>query len=70
MQPSPVFLPGKFNGQRSLVGRSQWGRKESDTTEPGYTLSTQVLSISCIFKFFLIYACFPLECRPVPLSPS
>ena len=29
----PVFLPGKFHGQRSLVGYSPWGRKESDTTE-------------------------------------
>ena len=24
-QPTPVFLPGKFHGQRSLVGYSQWG---------------------------------------------
>ena len=32
-QPTPVFLPGKFHGQRSLVGYSPWGRKESDTTE-------------------------------------
>ena len=26
-QPSPVFLPGKFHGQRSLVGSSLWGHK-------------------------------------------
>ena len=32
-QPIPVFLPGKFHGQRSLAGYSPWGRKESDTTE-------------------------------------
>ena len=32
-QPTPVFLPGKFQGQRNLVGYSWWGRKESDTTE-------------------------------------
>ena len=31
--PTPVFLPGKFHGQRSLVGYSPWGHKESDTTE-------------------------------------
>ena len=30
---SPVFLPGKFHGQRSLVGYSPRGHKESDTTE-------------------------------------
>ena len=28
-----VLLPGKSHGQRSLVGCSPWGRKESDTTE-------------------------------------
>ena len=27
------LLPGKSHGQRSLVGYSPWGRKESDTTE-------------------------------------
>ena len=31
---TPVFLPGKFHGQRCLVGYSPWGRTESDTTEP------------------------------------
>ena len=32
-QPTPVFLPEKFHGQRSLAGYSPEGRKESDTTE-------------------------------------
>ena len=32
-QPTPVFLPGKFNGWKSLVGYCPWGHKESDTTE-------------------------------------
>ena len=27
LKPIPVFLPGKFNGQRSLAGYSPWGRK-------------------------------------------
>ena len=31
--PTPVFLPGKFHGQRSLAGYSPWGRRQSDTTE-------------------------------------
>ena len=30
--PTPVFLPGEFHGERSLVGYSPWGCKESDTT--------------------------------------
>ena len=31
--PTPVLLPGKSHGQRSLVGWSPWGHSESDTTE-------------------------------------
>ena len=31
-QPTPVFLPEKSQGQRSLVGYSSWGLKDSDTT--------------------------------------
>ena len=32
-QPTPVFLPGKFHGQRRLAGYSQRDCKELDTTE-------------------------------------
>ena len=42
--PTPVLLPGKSHGWRSLVGRSPWGRKESDTTERLHFH----FSISCI----------------------
>ena len=35
-QPTPVLLPGKFHGWRSLVGYSPWGCKESDMTERLY----------------------------------
>ena len=41
-QPTPVFLPGESHGQRSLVGYSPWGLKESDMTEqltPGRKIS-------------------------------
>ena len=31
--PTPVLLPGKPHGPRSLVGCSPWGRQESGTTE-------------------------------------
>ena len=31
--PTPVLLPGKSHGWRSLVGCSPWDHKESDTTE-------------------------------------
>ena len=42
--PTPVLLPGKSHGRRSLVGCSPWGREESDTTE---WLHFQ-FSLSCI----------------------
>ena len=32
-QPTAVFLPGEFHGQRSLEGYSPWGRKELDTID-------------------------------------
>ena len=32
-QSTPALLPGKFHGQRSLIGFSPWGHKESDMTE-------------------------------------
>ena len=32
-RPTPVLLPGKSHGWRSLIGCRPWGREESDTTE-------------------------------------
>ena len=32
-QPTPVFLPGESQGQRSLIGCCLWGPTESDMTE-------------------------------------
>ena len=42
--PTPVLLPGKSHGRRSLVGFSPWGRQESDTTERRHF----PFSLSCI----------------------
>ena len=44
--PTPVFLPGEFHEQRSLVGYSPWGPKDSDTTD----WLTLLLSCSSISK--------------------
>ena len=38
----PIFLPGKFHGQKSLAGYSPWGCKVSDTPE---RLSTHILAL-------------------------
>ena len=45
MASAPVFLPGEFHGQRSLVGYSPGGRKKLDVTER--------LTLSCIFLLSL-----------------
>ena len=61
-QSTPVLLPGKSHGQRSLVGYSPWCRKESDTTEllhfhlNFYTKTTYVFCrkcewLSCVWLF-------------------
>ena len=42
--PTPVLLPGKSHGRRSLVGYSPWGLEELDTTEPLHFH----FSLSCI----------------------
>jgi len=44
MHHTPVLLPGKSHGLRSLVGCSPWGREESDTTERLHFY----FSLSCI----------------------
>ena len=44
-QPAPLFLPGESRGQRSLVGYSPRGLKESDTTERLNNSSKGVLKV-------------------------
>ena len=48
-QPTPVLLLGKFHGQRSPVGYSVWGRKESDTTERLHSLHFSYLGPGSFF---------------------
>ena len=70
-QHTPVFLPGKFHGQRSLRGYSPWGRNKSDTIEwltltlaLSSTLPFPSLKRHCfgetlmLFSFFLLFSCF------------
>ena len=49
-KPTPVFLPGKFHGQRSLEGYSPWGHKVSDTTEHVHTHTHRMLGTHYYFK--------------------
>ena len=38
MAPTPISLPGKSHGQRSLVGYSPWGHKERTTEHIAHNL--------------------------------
>ena len=63
-QPTPVFLPGESHGQRSLVGNSPQGHKESDITEATQPTGTEVPStthISPIVKVPTMLTYFPLN---------
>ena len=44
-QPTPMFLPGESQGQRSLVGCRLWGCTESDTTEAASSSSSMRRSV-------------------------
>ena len=48
-QLTPVFLPGKFHGQRSLACYSIWGHKESDATEHAQALTNALPSAQAIW---------------------
>ena len=50
-QPTPVFLPGEFYGQRSLVGYSPWGCKESEMTEWLNMHSYVTCRPLCLYEF-------------------
>ena len=52
-QPTPVFLSGKSHGQRSLVGCSPWGGKESDTDWLMLSLSFCLSSLQSLRCFQL-----------------
>ena len=51
MATHSIFLPGESHGQRSLVGYSPWGHKESDTTER----LTQPLHLNSVFRGNVIW---------------
>ena len=49
--PTPVFLPGEFHGQGSLVGFGPWGRTESDTTEQLMHFHISISILNCRLSF-------------------
>ena len=59
-QPTPVFLPGKFHGQRSLVGYSLWGLKELDTTEWAHVCNVHTSSFATFWEWPASIDSFPV----------
>ena len=49
-QSTPVFLPGEFHGQRSLVGYSPWGHTETDVTEVTWHTHTHTHTHTEVFS--------------------
>jgi len=62
-QSTPVLLPGKSHGQRSLVGYSLWGRKELDTTE--WLQSTKELMFWAVVLEKTLESLFDFKIKPV-----
>ena len=47
MKSTPVFLPGKSHGQRSLAGYSPWSHKEPDSSAALGIFSCVMHTVSC-----------------------
>ena len=70
-QPTPVLLPGKSHGWRSVVGYSPWGRKESDTTERRrFHFHTQPYFLPILTQEELSYFMSKVASLPWYLHPS
>ena len=50
-QPTPVFLPEEFQGQRSLTGYIPWGLKELDMTEHTHTSKVGFMVLTGKLKY-------------------
>ena len=70
--PTPVILPGKSHGWRSLVSCSPWGHEESDTAERlhFYSASESILCAgqSDVKHSVLVIQSCPILCDPMDYS--
>ena len=66
--PTPVYLPGEFHGQMSLVGYSPWAHKESGTTERLTLLLYFQDSCFIYYTFLLVAQPCPTLCDPMDCS--
>ena len=64
-QHTPVFLPGEYPGQRSLVGYSPQGHKELDTTECTQLVAELDLAPESLISWPWA---FPIQCLNIPFE--
>ena len=74
-QPTLIFLPGESHGQRTLIGYSPWGRKESDMTEQLHFIYCDLWSHFWLRTTWLLCSLFkkllwPLCCLQNLTSPT
>ena len=69
-QPTPVLLPGKFHGPRSLVGYSPWGHKQLDTPERLHFLSVPGASNNTGYVYGCLVAKLCLTVTPWTIAPQ
>ena len=68
-QPTPILLPGKFHGRRSIVGYSPWGCKESDTTERLHFSTREACFYFTPAPSGTLCPLMPLQSHPAHLCP-
>ena len=64
--PTPVFMPGKSHGQRSLVDYSSWGRRESGMTAPLMHQSQKLRGHSFLWEEQTVFQANPLSLTNIP----
>ena len=71
-KPAPVILPTECHGQRSLVGYSPWGCKESDTTEGLNTHTAHTWRKGVGLQRLVFFKCTVLFARwlGIPIKPA
>ena len=62
-QLTPVFLPGEFQGPRSLVGCCLWSHTESDTTEVSSSSRSKSFNTHWIFKMLYTLISYLLKTK-------
>ena len=68
-QLTPVFLPGKSHGQRSLAGCNPWGSKELDTGEHT-CMHASIITVSCRNSSIILKFCCAPSIHPLPQLQS